>query len=212
MGLIDVIILALMVLTAVAIILLRDLFAAVMLWGIFSLLSAGLFVVMDAVDVAFTEAAVGAGISTVLMLGTLTLVPTREKATDRHFQLMPLLICVLTGAALIYGTLDMPAYGEADAPINKHVANYYIRESPRESLIPNFVTTILASYRGYDTFGETTVVFTAGIGVMLLLGGKAKRRGGPSAAPPVKAGAGDDDDHGGAMATAAASASREDAS
>ncbi len=50
----------------IAIIRLRDLFAAVMLAGIFSLLSATLFTVMDAVDVAFTEAAVGAGISTLL--------------------------------------------------------------------------------------------------------------------------------------------------
>ena len=53
---------------AIAIIRLRDLFAAVMMMGIFSLLSASLFTVMDAVDVAFTEAAVGAGVSTILML------------------------------------------------------------------------------------------------------------------------------------------------
>ena len=49
----------------------RNLFAAVMLFGIYSLLSAALFVTLEAVDVAFTEAAVGAGISTILMLATL---------------------------------------------------------------------------------------------------------------------------------------------
>ena len=31
--------------------------------------------------------------------------------------------------------------------------------------MPNVVTAVLASYRGYDTLGETTVVFTAGAGV-----------------------------------------------
>ena len=60
--------------TALAIVRLRNLFAAVMLSGIYSLLSAGLYVALDAVDVAFTEAAVGAGIATVLMLGTLAIV------------------------------------------------------------------------------------------------------------------------------------------
>ena len=51
-----------------AYIFLRNLFAVVMLSGMFSLTAAVLYVVMDAVDVAFTEAAVGAGIATVLDL------------------------------------------------------------------------------------------------------------------------------------------------
>ena len=71
---VDVTLLILLSVTALAIIRQRNLFAAIMLAGIYSLLSAGLFVVMDAVDVAFTEAAVGAGISTILVLGTLALV------------------------------------------------------------------------------------------------------------------------------------------
>jgi len=65
--------------TALAVVRLRDLFAIVMLFGIYSLLSAAIFVSLDAVDVAFTEAAVGAGISTVLMLGTLALTARKEK-------------------------------------------------------------------------------------------------------------------------------------
>ncbi len=92
------ILLAFMAAVAAAVLRLRSLFAAVMLFGMFSFLSATLFVVLDAVDVAFTEAAVGAGIATVLMLAT--------------------------------------------------------------------------RYRGYDTLGEVAVIFTAGIGVMALLGGR----------------------------------------
>jgi multicomponent Na+:H+ antiporter subunit B len=41
-------------------------------------------------------------------------------------------------------------------------------------MVPNVVTSTLASYRGYDTLGETTVVFTAAIGVMLLLKGRRR--------------------------------------
>ena len=76
--LIDITLLAFLAITAIAIIYMRNLFVIIMLFGIFSLHTAGLFVVMDAADVAFTEAAIGAGISTVLMLGTLALTKNHE--------------------------------------------------------------------------------------------------------------------------------------
>jgi len=156
---------------AIAIIRMRDLFAAVMLMGIFSLISASLFTVMDAVDVAFTEAAVGAGISTILMLATLSLTASKESSKYARPQILPLFAVVLTGAALIYATFDMPRYGDPAAPIHHHVADDYIENIDEEIGVPNMVTAILASYRGYDTWGETAVIFTACVGVMLLLGG-----------------------------------------
>ena len=164
-----------MALTIFLVIRLHDLFAVVMLSGIYSLLAAVFFVVVDAVDVAFTEAAVGAGISTVLMLGALSLTARREKEKTQS-TLLPLIVVVVTGAALIYGTLDMPNYGDPDAPINKHVAPRYIADSLEQTNVPNIVTAVLASYRGYDTLGETTVIFTAGIGVLLLLAHRFGRR------------------------------------
>jgi multicomponent Na+:H+ antiporter subunit B len=156
---------------AIAIIRLRDLFAAVMLMGIFSLISASLFTVMDAVDVAFTEAAVGAGISTILMLATLSLTTSKESAKFARPQPLALVAVVLTGAALIYATFDMPRYGDPAAPIHHHVADHYIEDTEEEIGVPNMVTAVLASYRGYDTWGETTVIFTACVGVLMLLGG-----------------------------------------
>ena len=156
---------------AIAIIRLRDLFAAVMLMGIFSLISASLFTVMDAVDVAFTEAAVGAGISTILMLATLSLTTSKESTRYSRPQPLALVAVVLTGAALIYATFDMPRYGDPAAPIHHHVADHYIEDTDNEIGVPNMVTAVLASYRGYDTWGETTVIFTACVGVLMLLGG-----------------------------------------
>jgi multicomponent Na+:H+ antiporter subunit B len=167
--LVDVGLLLLLVVTGVTIIRVRNLFAAAMLSGIYSLLSAAIFTVMDAVDVAFTEAAVGAGISTVLMLGTLALVGYEERK-PAHRPLLPLFVVTLTGAVLIYGTLDIPPFGSPDNPIHHHVADHYLEESYEEmGGIPNVVTSVLASYRGYDTMGETTVIFTAVVGVLLLL-------------------------------------------
>lgn len=148
----------------------RHLFAVVMLSGIYSLLSAAFFVSLDAVDVAFTEAAVGAGISTVLMLAGMLLTSRREKPITPGRAPIALLVVVLVGAALTYATVDMPSFGEASAPANAYVGQAYVDRTPNEIAVPNIVTAVLASYRGFDTLGETMVIFTAGLAVMLLLG------------------------------------------
>ncbi|MBJ21905.1 MAG: DUF4040 domain-containing protein [bacterium] len=171
---IEVILFLFMIVLALYIARLRSLFAAAMLFGIFSLLAAGLQTMMDAVDVAFTEAAVGAGISTVLFLGALGLT-TSEESQSSHHRLPALLVVSATGLMLAYGTLDMPAYGDPSAPIHHHVAPHYLEDSTEEIGVPNVVTSVLASYRGYDTYGETTVVLTAAVGAILLLGGNAAR-------------------------------------
>ena len=174
----DVVLLIFMVVLAVAISRMQNLFMAAMMMGIFSLLSAVVFTLLDAVDVAFTEAAVGAGVSTVLLLGTLALTTRKEKVGKRR-NALALIAVIATGGALIYGTQDMPHYGDAMAPVHTHVADRYIEKSGEEIGIPNIVTSVLASYRGYDTLGETTVIFTAGVGVMLLLGRALRQEDGP---------------------------------
>ena len=168
--------LAFLLATAFVIIQLRSLFAAVIMTGIFSLLSAGIFFLMDAADVAFTEAAVGAGVSTVLMLATLALTVRQQKRGGTQWRVGPLLLVAATGALMVWGTLDMPRFGDPEAPIHRHVAPRYLEESPKEIGVPNVVTSVLASYRGYDTFGETTVIFTAAIGVFLLLGTARRKK------------------------------------
>ncbi|MGI9301405.1 MAG: hydrogenase subunit MbhD domain-containing protein, partial [Gammaproteobacteria bacterium] len=90
--------LTLLAITAIGIVTVRSLFAVVMLTGMYSLLTAGLFVVLDAVDVAFTEAAVGAGITTVLLLGTLALVGSGHRDSI-HTRALPLVVVVITGGA-----------------------------------------------------------------------------------------------------------------
>jgi len=154
----------------------RNMYAVVMLTGIYSLLGAALYVILDAVDVAFTEAAVGAGMSTVLMIGTLALTSDREKVVSSAKTRRALFLVAITGAVLIYGTLDMPRYGDPAAPIHHHVVPRYIEESGKEVGLPNVVTSVLASYRGYDTMGEAFVIFTAAAGVLALIGRSRRRR------------------------------------
>ena len=162
--------LTLLLITAVAIVRTKNLFVAVMLMGIASLLIAANFFLLDAADVALTEAAVGAGISTVLFLSALALTSERERsATSRK----ALSMVVVTAAALvvIYATFDKPAFGSPDAPTQTYVAPWYLEKTREFVDIPNVVTAVLGSFRGYDTLGEVLVVFTAGIGVLFLLAG-----------------------------------------
>jgi multicomponent Na+:H+ antiporter subunit B len=200
----DVFVLLLVAATAVAVVQVRSLFSATILAGIYSLLMALVWTNMHALDVAFTEASVGAGISTVLLLGALVLVGRFAKPEKRvHWP--GLAVCSLTGALLIYGTLDMPAFGDPNAPIHtlrvpgmirqdigkhstaaprvqqaKHEADASGHHHPQDDYnghVPNTVTTLLGAYRGYDTMFETTVIFVAGVSMLLLL--RRRREGEP---------------------------------
>lgn len=161
--------LTLLVITAVAIVRTRNLFVAVMLSGIFSLLIAVVFFLLDAADVALTEAAVGAGISTVLFLSALALTGEEEHSTSSN-RLVALAVVLVTTLAMIYATFDEPLLGDATAPVQTHVAPWYLEKTTEYMDIPNSVTAILGSFRGYDTLGEVFVVLTAGIGVLFLFG------------------------------------------
>lgn len=175
--LINLALLTLMIGAAIAMLRSRHLFATVMLSGIYSLLSACYLVALDAVDVAFTEAAVGAGISTVLMLGGMLLTARREKPTTPRRAPVGLAVIAAVGALLGYATIDMPAFGDPNSPANATIGKEYVERTPKEIAVPNVVTATLASYRGFDTLGETMVIFTAGVAVILLLGVGAPRGG-----------------------------------
>ena len=144
---INAVLLGFLFIISIAIQRIRNLFAAIMLTGIFSLLCAAAFVTMDAVDVAFTEAAVGAGISTVLFLGALALIGsnTEDKTvTPPLRKLSALGISLATGLILFYATLDMPKYGDIQAPPHQHVAPRYLQQSAEEVGLPNVVTSVFS--------------------------------------------------------------------
>ena len=167
--------LTLLVITALAIVSSESLFTAVILLGIFSLLMAANLFLLDAADVALTEAAIGAGISTVLFLGALALIGEREKSKTRHGMLALIVVAIPT-FLVIYATFDKPRFADPNAPVHQHVGPWYLEKTPELIDIPNAVTAVLGSFRGYDTLGEVFVVFTAGIGVLFLLSARPLTR------------------------------------
>ena len=174
----------LLVLVASALMILssQNMLSVIVLSGIYSVSICTLFVVLDAVDVAFTEAAVGAGISTVLMILAIRGSDHRDNSWSWP-SLGSIAMGLSMGVLLILGTLDMPFYGQPDAPVHLHLAPRFLGESGNEIGIPNVVTSVLASYRGYDTLGEVVVIFTAGIAVVLLLTAPGEAGGGEEKAP-----------------------------
>lgn len=80
-----------------------------------------------------------------------------------------LILVVILGSVLIYGSLEFPAWGDPASPASRHVSLYYIEKSVEDTSVPNLVTAVLADYRGYDTMFETIVIFAAGIGCIFLL-------------------------------------------
>jgi multicomponent Na+:H+ antiporter subunit B len=176
MTLFGIITLTLLVVSAFATLESRNLFVSSMWFGIFSLLMASNFFILDAADVALTEAAVGAGVSTVLFLSALALTAEHEHGPDTGVRWLPLAVLVVAGAALFYATFQQPVLGNPQAPVHQHVAPWYLAETPELIGIPNVVAAVLASFRAYDTLGEVIVVFAAGVGVLSVLGFKPKKR------------------------------------
>lgn len=173
-----------LLLTSLLVTRLRGLYAAAMLMGLFSLASASLYVQLDALDVALTEAAVGAGVSTVLFITALALTRSSETVTPRRRIIPGVLVSVLAGGGLMYASMDLPPVGAADTPVQQHpITETFLQDSGQEIGIPNVVASILASYRGYDTLGEVIVIFTAGVGVLLLMLGNDDAGKGTPAGP-----------------------------
>ncbi len=127
--LINLILLFMITLVAIAVVVVRNLLAVGMLMSIYSFLMALIWTNMDSMDVAFTEAAVGAGISTILFIGALVHVGTEEKEHDAvHWP--ALLVTLLTAGALLYGTVGMPNFEDPQSPANgNRVSIGYIQQN-----------------------------------------------------------------------------------
>lgn len=153
----------------------RALFSAIMATTVFSLICALIFLLLDGIDVSLTEAAVGAGISTILFLSTLKHTNVEIKASRKSS--IPLVVLfLLTLSLLIYAISDLPDFGKSIVTTNSEVTRHYINESKNEMGIPNMVTSILAGYRGFDTLGEVVVIFIAGISVLGILREKKENK------------------------------------
>lgn len=160
----------LLIVISIKIIIAKDLLEAVIFTSVFSLLIGLSYLLMDAPDVAMTEAALGACLSTCVYLNLLRKLPSDLKNNIQKSKIIPAgLICLSFILVLTYMGLELPNYGDENTPLQTGVTKYYLENTGQDIGVPSFVAAILASYRGYDTLGETSVILIAGISVLLVL-------------------------------------------
>lgn len=162
----------------------KDLLGSAVVFGAYSFLMCLLWTEMGAVDVAFTEAAVGAGVSTVLFFAAVhrSSRQIRQRVTGRGlYNGLGLLASGLLGGVLFYASADFPDWADPLSPASTHLSPHFITQTIAETSVPNIVTSVLADYRGFDTMFETAVVLTAGLAVLIIL-----RLGGCRTAGPVR--------------------------
>jgi len=167
--------LLLLLVTAASAILVKDLMSSVLLLGSYSFFLSLVWGWLGAVDVAFVEAVVGAGLGTVLFL--LTLFGTAPKDTRLRRpppSLATLIVFPLLGILMLYAASDLPEFKDPNSPASTHISPTYLEQSYQDSHTPNVVTAVLMDYRSLDTMVETVVIFTAGIACALLLRRQAK--------------------------------------
>jgi len=158
--------------SAIATIILRDVLAAIVAFGAYSLGLAMLWLTLQAPDVALTEAAIGAGVTTILFI--LTLTKTVRPTDDSVFTPInwPAAgVAVLFAGALLWTVPAIPAIGDPSAPAwsDPEVTQFYLESAYEQTGVENVVTAVLAAYRGFDTFGEAVVVFAAGVAVLVVI-------------------------------------------
>ena len=167
---IEILLLVLLLVTAAGAILVKDLMSAILLLGSYSFFLALVWAWIGAVDVAFVEAVVGAGLATVLFLLTLFGTAPKDSRLRRPPPPMAALVALpLLGILLLYAAKDLPEFGDPNSPPSVHISPTYLEKSYEETRTPNVVTSVLMDYRSLDTMIETVVIFTAGIACALLL-------------------------------------------
>jgi multicomponent Na+:H+ antiporter subunit B len=159
-----------LVVCAVGTALLRDVLAAIIVFAAYSFGMAILYVVLQAPDVGLTEAAVGAGVMTILLL--LTIAKTVRPSDDRIVESVEWRAVVVVGAFAAVLGLTLPALPPVGSPesavVTDQVTEFYLANAEADTGVKNAVTAVLAAYRGFDTLGEAVVVFTAAIATLVV--------------------------------------------
>lgn len=162
-----------MLITCIKLITSKNLVESIIIMSVFSLFIGICYLFLDAPDVAMTETALGACLSTCVLLN-LTKVVGEDVGRVRKSKIV--FASILCGAFIIclsWAALDIPEFGASDSPLQTHLTKYYVENTHKYIAIPSMVAAILASYRGFDTLGETAVILIAGLAVIVI---KSRRK------------------------------------
>lgn len=149
----------------------KSLLTTVIYLALYSVTICCVYLLMDAPDVAMTEAAIGTCLTTVIFLTILPKVQSEQQLQSTLSLILSAALCSSLALILCYLGYNMVDYGSHN-PVHSGDSSYYLSYTKYDIDLPSFVASILASYRGFDTLGETTVIMMAGLAVLLILGSK----------------------------------------
>lgn len=161
---------AFLIIIALMLIRVRGAMQLLVMLSIFSGLMACLHALLGAVDVAFTEAVVGASLSTLFLMALIRQIdPGQLKQGSKRQRLVAGMIALAVAGLLSVGVLAMPEFGDADTPPFNALEDRELIQPYEQMHTPNAVTAVLADYRSFDTLIEATVVLTAALACLLVL-------------------------------------------
>lgn len=163
-----------MIITCLKLITSKNLVESIIIMSVFSLFIGICYLFMDAPDVAMTETALGACLSTCVLLNLVKIVGEDVGRTRKSKVIFASILCTTLIICLSWAALDLPEFGAGDSPLQNHLTKYYVENTHKEIAIPSIVAAILASYRGFDTFGETAVILIAGLAVLVITSRRKK--------------------------------------
>jgi multicomponent Na+:H+ antiporter subunit B len=162
------------IITCIRLMISKSLIESVVIMSVFSLFIGICYLFMDAPDVAMTETALGACLSTCVLLNIIKIVGDDVGKPKKIKIIMSSLLCITFIVCLSWASLDLPEFGAENSPLQQHLTSYYIENTKSDIAIPSIVAAILSSYRGYDTLGETTVILIAGLAVLVIVSRRKK--------------------------------------
>ena len=161
-----------LLITCFRLIISRNLIESIIILSVFSLFIGLCYLFMDAPDVAMTETALGACLSTCVLLNVAKIVGEDSGKLNKLNTLFAIILCSFFVVTLTCIRLDLPSFGTQNSEVQTHLTKYYLENTRTDIAIPSYVAAILASYRGYDTLGETIVILIAGLAVLVIVSRK----------------------------------------
>lgn len=170
--------------TALAVAFTKKNLSAVIIFTVYSLVMSVVWVVLKSPDLAITEAAVGAGITSLLFYIVLSnlnelkefenikykkMKKNKLEKNKKSYNFFGIVFTLIIVVLLLVTVNSLPPYGGADNPAVNEVFDRYVNEAVNETGALNIVAAVILDYRAFDTFGEAVMLFTATMAVVSLL-------------------------------------------
>lgn len=150
----------------------RDLLSALVAQGTVGYGLVICFLILRAPDLAIVQIVVET--ITLIIMVSIVLNSTREE-TKQGIEFINLIIAVVIAGFLVYFFSESAKFLSEFGDHQTRMATYYTEQGAEKTGSANLVTGVLFDFRGYDTLGEATVLFTAALGAVTILRATSKK-------------------------------------